>query len=79
MKLCASSLLCLQKDSSLSRLLFASLFTSILQEMEGLLTESEVDSTHDTIRESIQMTLQSSVLYHPPFIGGLQVGYSPML
>ncbi|XP_065898419.1 DNA-dependent protein kinase catalytic subunit-like isoform X2 [Dysidea avara] len=61
-----------QRDSSLSRLLFASLFTSILQEIEELLTESEVDSTHATIRESIQSTLQLSVLYHPPFIGGLQ-------
>ena len=43
-------------------------------EMEQVLTESEVDTARAAIREGMQQTLQSSLLYHPPFIGGIQVG-----
>ena len=64
----------LQKDSSLSRLLFSSLLTAIMLEMEQVLTESEVDTARAAIREGMQQTLQSSLLYHPPFIGDIQVG-----
>ena len=67
----------LQKDSSLSRLLFSSLLSAILLEMEQVLTETEVDTARTAIREGIQQTLQSSQLYHPPFIGGIQVGENP--
>jgi len=42
--------------------------------MEQVLTESEVDTTHVDIREGMQRTLESSLVYHPPFIGGIQVG-----
>lgn len=43
-------------------------------EMEQVLTESEVDTTRAAIREGMQRTLESSLVYHPPFIGGIQVG-----
>ena len=63
----------------MSRLLFSSLLTAILLEMEQVLTESEVDTTRVAIREGIQGTLQSSLLYHPPFIGGIQVEKKPLM
>lgn len=63
----------LQKDSYLSRLLFSSLLTAMLSEMEQVLTESEVNITRTTIREGMQLTLESSVICHPPFVGAIQV------
>lgn len=62
----------------MSRLLFSSLLTAILLEMEQVLTESEVDTARAAIREGMQQTLESSLVYHPPFIGGIQVGMNPL-
>ena len=68
----------LQRDSTLSRLLFSSLLFAILLEMEQVLTESEVDTTRAAIREGMQQTLERSLVHHPPFIGGIQVGKYPL-
>ena len=46
--------------------------------MEQVLTESEVDTARAAIREGMQQTLQCSLLYHPPFIGGIQVEENPL-
>ena len=63
----------------MSRLLFSSLLSAILSEMEQVLTEGEVDETRVAIREGIQQTLVSSLLYHPPFIGSIQVEKNPLM
>ncbi|GAB1598867.1 DNA-dependent protein kinase catalytic subunit-like isoform X1, partial [Argonauta hians] len=57
-----------QRDSSIARLLFNSLFNGIYGCAEGLKAEEDMKASNLAIQSSIEIMLKSSELYFPPFI-----------
>lgn len=62
-----------QRDSTLARMLFASLFESVFAEVDYVLTDREAESTKRAVRDGLNAVMEASTLFHPPFIGSLQV------
>ena len=64
---------CLQRDSTLGRMLFTCVFSAIFGDVDKQLTEGEAEATKKAVRLCLNDILTSSTLYHPSFIGSLQV------
>ena len=62
-----------QRDSSLARILFASLFKSVFAEVDHVLTDREAESTKRAVRDGLNAVMEASTQFYPPFIGSLQV------
>lgn len=54
-------------------MLFASLFESVFAEVDHVLTDREAESTKKAVRDGLNAVMEASTLFHPPFIGSLQV------
>lgn len=63
----------LQRDSTLARKLFASLFQAVFSQVDNMLTDREAESTKKAVRDGLNAVMESSTLFYPPFIGSLQV------
>ncbi|XP_022110985.1 DNA-dependent protein kinase catalytic subunit-like isoform X2 [Acanthaster planci] len=61
-----------QRDASLARLLFSSLFRGIFSEIEEVKTEREAESTKVEINRHLNTMLSTSTQYFPPFISCVQ-------
>lgn len=62
-----------QRDNTLARMLFSLLYQSVFQQVDEVLTESEAEATKKAIKEGLNVIMESSTQFHPPFIGSLQV------
>ena len=63
----------IQRDNSLARMLFASLFKSVFAEVDHVLTNREAESTKRAVRDGLNAVMEASTQFYPPFIGSLQV------
>ena len=54
-------------------MLFTLLYEAIFQQVGSVLTDKEAEDTTVAIREGLNTIIDSSKLYHAPFIGSLQV------
>ena len=72
----SDSMFFLQHDSGIARLLFSSLFSGIVGEMDEVLTDREVTETVATLQRCVNTALDNSSQYYPPFVGCLLVGSS---
>ena len=64
-----------QHDSALARMLFSILYESVFVQVDTMLTEREAEDTKKAVRDGLNMVMEKSVQFHPPFIGSLQVYY----
>ena len=60
-----------QYDNQIARLLYSSLFTSMLTSLEDLLTDDEYAEFIRTIQQHFQMIFSRSEVFYPPFIAAL--------
>ena len=67
----------IQRDNSLARMLFASLFKSVFAEVDHVLTDREAESTKRAVRDGLNAVMEASTQFYPPFIGSLQVSQEP--
>ena len=67
----------IQRDNSLARMLFASLFKSVFAEVDHVLTNREAESTKRAVRDGLNAVMEASTQFYPPFIGSLQVSLQP--
>ena len=67
----------IQRDNSLARMLFASLFKSVFAEVDHVLTNREAESTKRAVRDGLNAVMEASTQFYPPFIGSLQVSLEP--
>ena len=58
----------LQRDSTIARLLFGSIFKSIFNEIEKEKTEREARETVENINRCLNDMLDKSTQYFPPFV-----------
>lgn len=58
-----------QRDSTIAKLLFSSLFSAIFERLYSEKLESEIKDITDKLGEYLTNMLASSVQYNPPFIG----------
>jgi len=63
----------LQHDSTLARMLFTLLYEAIFQQADSVLTSKDAEETTASIKEALNTIIDSSKIFHPPFIGSLQV------
>ncbi|XP_048363545.1 DNA-dependent protein kinase catalytic subunit isoform X2 [Sphaerodactylus townsendi] len=61
-----------QRDSTLAKQLFSSLFAGILEEMKKSKPQAEKNSTIQQLMQDFNYFLTTSVLYFPPFIACIQ-------
>ena len=66
-------LLHIQHDSALARMLFSILYEAVFVQVDTMLTDREAEETKKAIRDGLNMVMEKSVQFHPPFIGSLQV------
>ena len=62
-------LFCLQRDSTIAKLLFGMVFKAIFDKMGDVKTERELEETVTQINTSLDNILSESTQYFPPFIG----------
>ena len=62
-----------QKDTSLARMLFASLYEAIFKQLESLVTERDAEAIVTAICDGLNAVLKSSTQFYPPLIGSLEV------
>ena len=67
----------IQRDNSLARMLFASLFKSVFAEVDHVLTDREAESTKRAVCDGLNVVMEASTQFYPPFIGSLQVSQEP--
>jgi DNA-dependent protein kinase catalytic subunit len=60
-----------QYDNHIARLLYSSLFTSILTSLEDILTEDEYSDLIKTIQQRFDIMLSQSEIFYPSFIAAL--------
>ncbi len=58
----------MQKDSSVARILFGSVFKAIFAEIEGAKTEREARETIEKIAQGLNKMLRDSVHFFPAFV-----------
>ena len=63
----------MQHDSALARMLFSVLYESVFVQVDTMLTDREAEGTKKAVRDGLNMVMEKSVQFHPPFIGSLQV------
>ena len=64
----------LQHDSTFARMLFTLLYEAVFKQVESTLQEPEADDTKSAIENAMNLIMrESSLHFHPPFIGSLQV------
>ena len=54
-------------------MLFTLLYGAVFRQVDVVLTEEEAEDTKKAIKRGLNVIMDSSVLYYPPFIGSLQV------
>ena len=62
-----------QHDSTLARMLFSVLYKSVFVQVDSVLTDREAEATKKAIREGLNMVMENSEQFYPPFVGSLQV------
>ena len=62
-----------QKDTSLARMLFSSLYESVFKQLESLVTERDAETIVTAVCDGINAVLKSSTQFYPPLIGSLDV------
>ena len=62
----------LQRDSYLARCLFSSLFAAVFSLADLQLTEEEATATKTAVGEGLNFVLETSELFHPPFVASLE-------
>ena len=62
-----------QRDSSLARSLFASLYTSVFAQIDEMLDVRGAESTKKAVQDGLNAVMEASTQYHRPFIGSLLV------
>ena len=62
-----------QHDSALARMLFSILYEAVFVQVDTMLTDREAEETKKAVRDGLNMVMEKSVQFHPPFIGSLQV------
>ncbi|XP_065180580.1 DNA-dependent protein kinase catalytic subunit-like [Sycon ciliatum] len=60
-----------QRDSSLARLLFTSVFSAVFGRVEELLAARHVDATRQAMKDGVNAVLSSSTSYYAPFISAI--------
>ena len=63
----------LQRDATMARLLFSSLFRGIFSEIEKIKTEREAAAMVTDINRHVNTMLSTSTQFYPPFISCVQV------
>eukprot|EP00731_Ephydatia_muelleri_P036866 Em0341g3a len=61
-----------QKDTSLARMLFASLYEAIFKQLESIVTERDAEAIVTAVCEGLDAVLKSSSQFYPPLIGSLE-------
>lgn len=69
---------CVQHDSALARMLFSILYEAVFVQVDTMLTDREAEETKKAVRDGLNMVMEKSVQFHPPFIGSLQVQHYMM-
>ena len=54
-------------------MLFSILYKAVFVQVDTMLTDREAEDTKKAIRDGLNMVMEKSVQFHPPFIGSLQV------
>ena len=54
-------------------MLFSMLYEAVFVQVDTVLTDREAEGTKKAVRDGLNMVMEKSVLFHPPFIGSLQV------
>ena len=49
------------------------LYESVYVQVESVLTETYAEETKKAVRDGLNMVMEKSEQFHPPFIGSLQV------
>lgn len=64
---------CLQRDATLAKQLFSSLFSGILLEMHSFKNPAERKKINEQLLEDMNNFLSKSTVYFPPFVACVQV------
>ena len=54
-------------------MLFSILYEAVFVQVDTMLTDREAEETKKAVRDGLNMVMEKSVQFHPPFIGSLQV------
>ena len=54
-------------------MLFSLLYESVYVQVDSVLTDREAEATKKAVKDGLNMVMEKSVQFHPPFIGSLQV------
>lgn len=54
-------------------MLFSILYEAVFVQVDTMLTDREAEETKKAVRDGLNMVMEKSVQFHPPFISSLQV------
>ena len=54
-------------------MLFSMLYEAVYVQVDSVLTDREANETKKAVRDGLNMVMENSEQFHPPFIGSLQV------
>lgn len=54
-------------------MLFSVLYESVFAQVDTMLTDREAEGTKKAVRDGLNMVMEKSVQFYPPFIASLQV------
>ena len=54
-------------------MLFSTLYEAVFVQVDSVLTDREAEGTKKAVREGLNMVMEKSEQFYPPFVGSLQV------